>query len=782
MYCDRCNIDFPEGLRYCKWCGQALTRPRTTSELHLCPSCADPIQPGWAFCKGCGTKIGAPARERISAAACANCGSAVEPNAVVCVRCGYEINRASPQPPAPPPAKTGSDTAVIAHCGACGDLLEPNTMYCKGCGAPTYGSSSAFGPSSLLCKVCNSRSPLGSVACRVCGNILEVPAGDDGQASESQTLPDLAEHLPGAKGSQPSSPSVDLSSAHTLVFNETDPQDSPDSGVQQTARATVETEPAAQAGDQPNTGVETTLLVGSKAEHKSPTALIDKPRTTSPVENDTPVDTGEAGKNEVTFTFGSLLTTSNVPVLESTPKTPDAATGVIGSDLADGGTAVIGSQKAEAGTEVTGSNSADGSTAVIGSDSSAGGTAVIGSDSAAGGTAVIGSDPAAGSTAAIGSDSAADSTGVIGSTPAETTSAVRSDLATRPHSVPVDPTRQTQPPETRGLEELGWPVDRPLPIAGSFSPAHEPATAKTGKAVAASTSAVHPPTKKKKHVAIISGFVVLIVLGLAGYFIWWFMSGGARRTPPPREVVPLAPPVEATKPPPIVIPEGMVLVASGFYPIGRTEIAGRRDAAEIETPQHVVEMKPFYIDRTEVTNAQYKMFLDQTGHAAPKGWVGGKFAEGRENWPVVKVSWQDAVDYATWAGKRLPTENEWEAAARGNDGRMYPWGNEWLPGRANIASKGIIAVGSHPEGASPSGALDMIGNVWEWTADEFALYPGTTAKEPKLEEGVTYRVIRGGAYDGNREHDAAYRGYVDASQAYDKTGFRCVKTAPITVQ
>src|SRR6185436_3726496 len=128
MYCDRCNIDFPEGLRYCKWCGQALTRPRTTSELHLCPSCADPIQPGWAFCKGCGAKIGAPARERISAAACANCGAGVEPGAAVCVRCGYELDRASAEPPRPP-AKTGSDTAVIAHCGACGDLLEPNTMY-----------------------------------------------------------------------------------------------------------------------------------------------------------------------------------------------------------------------------------------------------------------------------------------------------------------------------------------------------------------------------------------------------------------------------------------------------------------------------------------------------------------------------------------------------------------------------------------------------------------------------------------------------------------------------
>ena len=76
----------------------------------------------------------------------------------------------------------------------------------------------------------------------------------------------------------------------------------------------------------------------------------------------------------------------------------------------------------------------------------------------------------------------------------------------------------------------------------------------------------------------------------------------------------------------------------------------------------------------------------------------------------------------------------------------------------------------------------MIGNVWEWTSDEFALYPGTSAKEPKLDEGVTYRVIRGGAFDGNREHDGSYRGFVDASKVYDKTGFRCVKSAPTTVR
>ncbi len=500
----------------------------------------------------------------------------------------------------------------------------------------------------------------------------------------------------------------------------------------------------------------------------------------------------------MTFTFGSLLEASNVPGLESPAKASEAETAVIGigADLAEGGTAiigsesseagtgVIGSQRGEAGTAVIGSESAAGGTGVIGSESAAGGTAVIGSESGDAGTAVIGSESSAGGTAVIGSESADGGTGVTGSKSAEAkTLVIGSESATPPASVPGDPIRLAPPPDTRVLEEPGWPVERPLPITGSLSTTYEPGTSAAGNEV----SPTQAPPKKKNKVALISVLVVLVLLSLAGYFTWWFMSGGGRRAATQRTEVLKPPPhtetIEPPPPPPTpVVPEGMVRVASGFYTIGRTEIAGRSKGAEIDTPQHTVELKPFYIDRTEVTNAQYKVFIDQAGHAAPTDWVGGSFAKGRENWPVVKVSWQDAVDYATWAGKRLPTENEWEAAARGSDGRIYPWGNDWLPGRANIAAKGIIDVGSHPEGASPSQALDMIGNVWEWTADEFALYPGTYAKEPKREDGVTYRVIRGGAYDGNREHDAAYRGYVDASKVYEKTGFRCVKSAATTVR
>jgi formylglycine-generating enzyme required for sulfatase activity len=231
----------------------------------------------------------------------------------------------------------------------------------------------------------------------------------------------------------------------------------------------------------------------------------------------------------------------------------------------------------------------------------------------------------------------------------------------------------------------------------------------------------------------------------------------------------------------------MLMVAAGAYTIGR-------DGADpLEQPGHKVDLPAFFIDRSEVTNAAFKKFIDATGHKSPSNWTGADFPKGRDNYPVTGVTWQDAVDYAVWAGKRLPAEAEWEAAARGVEGLIYPWGNDWRAGAANIGLKpdkpgageypsGIREVGGYPQGASPAGAVDMIGNAWEWVADEFALYPGNTEPKAKkrledLAPGVTYRVIRGGAYDGDKNHDATYRGYLDAIQPYPKVGFRCAKDA-----
>jgi formylglycine-generating enzyme required for sulfatase activity len=293
----------------------------------------------------------------------------------------------------------------------------------------------------------------------------------------------------------------------------------------------------------------------------------------------------------------------------------------------------------------------------------------------------------------------------------------------------------------------------------------------------------------------------LIVFAIAAFAVWWFLAGGkpAKPTPPPvaeapnttAPTQPAQPSTSAETPAAPAPPEGMVMVQAGAYTIGRN------DESDLEKPERKVELPAFFIDRTEVTNADYKKFVDATSHKPPANWERGAYPSDRANYPVTSITWKDAADYAQWAGKRLPTESEWEAAARGSDGRRYPWGNAWRAGIANIGMKSadkssdnqypsqIKPAGQYPDGASAAGALDMIGNVWEFTADEFNLYPGNpqsldaikTNLKLTIEQGKTYRIIRGGAFDGDKRHDASYRGLVDASLSYPKTGFRCAKDA-----
>jgi formylglycine-generating enzyme required for sulfatase activity len=218
-------------------------------------------------------------------------------------------------------------------------------------------------------------------------------------------------------------------------------------------------------------------------------------------------------------------------------------------------------------------------------------------------------------------------------------------------------------------------------------------------------------------------------------------------------------------------PEGMALVPGGTFKMGRD------DGDEFESPAHTVTVKPFFIDRTEVTNEEYERFILATGRRAPTHWIQGKIPEGQAKFPVVNVSWGDADAYARWANKRLPTEAEWEFAARGTDGRVYPWGNDWKQEYAN-AGRGKdgspVAIGRYAPGASPFGALDMCGNVWEWTSSDFEDYPGkkgaSTLAEAKL------KVIRGGAFDvAPKRATTTYRGAIPPDRVPDKTGFRCAR-------
>jgi formylglycine-generating enzyme required for sulfatase activity/predicted Ser/Thr protein kinase len=219
-------------------------------------------------------------------------------------------------------------------------------------------------------------------------------------------------------------------------------------------------------------------------------------------------------------------------------------------------------------------------------------------------------------------------------------------------------------------------------------------------------------------------------------------------------------------------PAGMVYVPGGEFMMGRNASDG---GDEYERPAHNVTVKPFFIDQYEVTNDDYAKFVKETNHRPPSNWANGSYPAGAGRKPVIDVAWDDGNDFAKWAGKRLPTEEEWEFAARGTDGRRYPSGNDWKPGDANAdsANAGLVDVGTY-KGKSPFGAYDMVGNAWEWTASKLIAYPG--GKLPQLPPD-NVRVIRGGSYDESaNEATTTYRGFLKASgDNYDKTGFRCVK-------
>jgi formylglycine-generating enzyme required for sulfatase activity len=280
-----------------------------------------------------------------------------------------------------------------------------------------------------------------------------------------------------------------------------------------------------------------------------------------------------------------------------------------------------------------------------------------------------------------------------------------------------------------------------------------------------------------KWIALAAGlFVLLAVVAIAAYVFWPTPTPETVETPAPAPTAPAPTPPPETPAAPAV-PQGMVAVAGGSFMLG----TDRSGEDEYSRPAHEVEVAPFFIDKTEVTNADYFAFVEATKHAPPSGgWVDGRPAPGTEKLPVVFVTWNDANDYAKWAGKRLPTEAEWELAARGTEGRLYSWGDKFDRSRGNVGASTdggkIMPVGSFPTGASPYGALDMIGNVWEWTASDFAVYPGAPSSLD-VDQYRRKKVIRGGAYDSTDANTAMYRGFFKPTEALPRVGFRCAKSA-----
>lgn len=230
-------------------------------------------------------------------------------------------------------------------------------------------------------------------------------------------------------------------------------------------------------------------------------------------------------------------------------------------------------------------------------------------------------------------------------------------------------------------------------------------------------------------------------------------------------------------------PNEMILIPGGEF------IRGTNFRLPDEGPQHTMTVNAFYIDKYEVTNLQYAKFIEASGRKPPPHFVHGKPPPGKVDHPVVYVSWFDAKRYCEWAGKRLPDDKEWEKAARGTDGRTYPWGEEFSIERVNSpvrwANLDLIGdttpVGAFAGGVSPYGLYDTSGNVWEWTSSRYEAYPGNKRKSENY--GGNYRVLKGGSwwdcsfYQCGISAPVYNRSFFHPKTTNNSFGFRCAKDA-----
>ncbi|MEZ4426838.1 MAG: SUMF1/EgtB/PvdO family nonheme iron enzyme [Nannocystaceae bacterium] len=339
-----------------------------------------------------------------------------------------------------------------------------------------------------------------------------------------------------------------------------------------------------------------------------------------------------------------------------------------------------------------------------------------------------------------------------------------------------------------------------------------------------------PPKKGPSRLAI-GGLVGVAVVAWIGLAASEFLDDGKDEAPAtkvtkaarPPEPPPVTKPVEKPAPPPEPCPDGMVFIEGGRYFMGSDS---EKPAMHLSTPAHKVEVDSFCFDKDEVTVNGYRECSEvgecERAHRKsfwPRGstprdeWMEARKvhaplcnegAEGREQHPINCITWKQAYDYCRWAGKRLPSEAEWEYAARGRDGRVFPWGDEMAsPERANVCGTecirwregvglppikpmfdaddgfpGTAPVGSFPAGTTPTGIRDIVGNLFEWTADRFYEYGGDGTAiivNPKGPDAGTQRIIRGGAFNSNLPEftDPALRFPMDEEAYTHGIGFRC---------
>jgi sulfatase modifying factor 1 len=228
----------------------------------------------------------------------------------------------------------------------------------------------------------------------------------------------------------------------------------------------------------------------------------------------------------------------------------------------------------------------------------------------------------------------------------------------------------------------------------------------------------------------------------------------------------------------------MVHVPSGPFTMGGRD----EESPRAERPAHTVFLNDYYIARFPTTNQEYREFVQCTGHRIPIHWQRGTFPTGTGKHPVVNVSWTDAAAFAKWRGARLPTEAEWEKAARGDDERPYPWGPRFTEGERCNGNNQVgmtTPVDEFPEGRSEYGVWDLCGNAYEWCHDFYdeEYYKNSPTTNPKGPEGGQERVVRGGCYMESRAGlRATHREGVVEVTTRDTIGFRIAMNAEATVE
>ena len=276
--------------------------------------------------------------------------------------------------------------------------------------------------------------------------------------------------------------------------------------------------------------------------------------------------------------------------------------------------------------------------------------------------------------------------------------------------------------------------------------------------------------KKSSALPIILGVVLLVLVGggVGGYL--FLRSRAGTTTGPTKPANPNDAPIKAE----------LIDIPAGTFQMGRN------DSVPTEGPAHEVSVPAFQMDKTEVTNAEYGQFVQQTSHTPPEQWGSVKPPVGQESLPVSNISYYDAVAFAEWRSKRdgvnyrLPTEEEWEYAARNGDkDNLYPWGNSWQGGRAATTETGVgkeQPVGSYPLGANRWGVQDLIGNVWEWTSSKASVYKGNALPlPPNFQDWI---VARGGGYSSaSNKVSGTMRDWFAPNYKNPVLGFRLIKPA-----